>query len=197
MMNLNEDNMRYVNAELKKESSWFEYRKGNILSETDLDYIIHQANCFNCMGGGVALALAKQWPVVAAVDNKTEYGDKNKLGNFTFAKVSHSIRVGDEIVQKPVTVINMYSQFYPGKCGPYEFQFKRLEAMKAGLDKIKDFILNNLLEDVIVNKVAYVGIPWLIGCGISGLDENDVFEIIKNTFESFSEHIKIVFVDFN
>lgn len=197
MMNLNEDNMRYVKSELKKESSWFEYRKGNILSETDLDYIIHQANCFNCMGAGVALALAKQWPMVAAVDNKTQYGDKNKLGNFTFAKVSHSIRVGDEIVQKPVTVINMYSQYYPGTCGPYEFQFKRLEAMKAGLDKIKDFILNNLLEDVIVNKVAYVGIPWLIGCGISGLDENDVFEIIKNTFESFSEHIKIVFVDFN
>ena len=58
---------------------WMEYRQGNILNEFDLDYIVHQCNCFHCMGGGVAYALSKTWPKVYEVDNETEYGSKDKM----------------------------------------------------------------------------------------------------------------------
>ena len=55
--------------------------------------IIHQANCFNNMGAGIAKALSDAYPVVASCEDIYEPGDKKKLGRYTFARVKPSVIV--------------------------------------------------------------------------------------------------------
>lgn len=191
---LNNKNTEYVE---KEQGTWFEYRTGNILDQTDLNFIVHQANCFCCMGGGVAFALSKCWPEVARVDNKTEYGDIKKLGTYTVANVKQQMNVNHEFMERDLRVINLYSQYSPGPYNNHAEKLQRMEAMKQGLLKFREDVINSQIDPLIENKPVYVGIPWLIGCGISGLDMNEVFELIKEIFQDYSHVIKIIFVDFN
>jgi hypothetical protein len=191
---LNKMNGEYV---INSDHPWFEYRKGNILETTDIDYLVHQANCFHCMGGGVAFAISRRWPIVAEVDKKTLYGDKSKLGTFSIATVSTQLRIEDEVINKSIKVVNLYSQFDPGPFITSYEEGERLNAIKTGLINLREYIINELIASDIKNKQVYIGVPWLIGCGISGLKFDNVFEIFKEVFEEYSDTMKIVFVDFN
>ena len=45
--------------------------------------VVHGCNCFCAMGSGIAAQVRRQYPAAWQVDQDTEAGDYNKLGNYT------------------------------------------------------------------------------------------------------------------
>lgn len=164
----------------------FEYRHGDIFEQNDLDYIAHQCNCFHCMGGGIAYQVAKRFPNVRQADiDLTLYANKLKMGTNLVVGV-----IPDNPSNKLKGIINMYSQYEPGMFESNEEYDERLKAIEDCLNGIKTRFEN----DVEVT----IGFPYLIGCGISGLAEEDVIKIFNKVFDANSDsNIKIVFIDFN
>lgn len=119
----------------------------------EYDAIIHGCNCFCCMGAGIAATIRNNFPEAFYTDVKTANGSYNKLGTLSIAKT-----------QNNVYVINAYTQFQPGKFG-------NKNAILMCLDKTA-YIMQKW-------QLKHIGMP-LIGCGIAGLDENEMVPIYKN-----------------
>lgn len=75
----------------------------------EFDVIVHGCNCFCTMGKGIALTIKNVFPEAYQADLKTNKGDKQKLGKYSYAKLQ---RNGYQI-----TVINAYTQYHYGGCG--------------------------------------------------------------------------------
>lgn len=174
-----------VFEQLKNTETWSEFKYGNILNEANLNYIVHQANCFCCMGAGIAGKLAETYPMVATVDRATKKGDHEKLGTYSIAKVVNKNN------KNILYIINLYSQFCPGKAVSGDDISNTITAINTGLNKLK----SNILKSIKPNEIINIGFPWLIACGIYGLDEMLIYNIIKNIFEHESQ-IKITFVKY-
>ena len=81
--------------------------KGDLIAlarQGQFDVIIHGANCYNTMGGGIARTIRDTWPEAYQADCATRKGDYKKLGTFTLAEVPND--VGGKLF-----VINAYTQF--------------------------------------------------------------------------------------
>jgi O-acetyl-ADP-ribose deacetylase (regulator of RNase III) len=66
--------------------SALKHKKGNLLDLAEageFDIVVQGCNCFNTMGGGIAREIRERYPMATLVDNETEKGDYNKLGNYT------------------------------------------------------------------------------------------------------------------
>jgi O-acetyl-ADP-ribose deacetylase (regulator of RNase III) len=150
------------------------HRIGNLLKQLDLDAWIHQANCFNTMGSGIAKEVKETYPEVYEADCRTIKGDIGKLGTFSFAKTTDG-KIG----------YNLYSQFNYGRDGKL---YTNYEAMRHGLEKIREHVKINLKPN------SKVGIPCRIGCVRGGGDWNEVLKIINEVFEK--ESIEIVICEF-
>ena len=68
------------------------------------DVIIHGCNCYCTMGGGIARVIQEEFPEAYAADLVTIKGDRNKLGDFSFATVKRNDR--------EITIVNGYTQFH-------------------------------------------------------------------------------------
>lgn len=140
-----------------------EIKKGDLL-KSDVPAIIHQCNCFHTMGGGIAFQLAMQYPDVYKADKETGYGDKDKMGHFSFAEIrSEHLKY----------VINLYSQ--------YDFGFglhTDYDALEKGLNEAMVFLKKH--------GVNRVGLPYLIGCGLAGGNEKTVLEILERVQSNHS-----------
>ena len=145
-------------------------KQGDLLKE-ELDVIIHQANCFHTMGGGVALQIREKYPEAYEADCKTMRGDLNKLGSFSWA---HTL--------DGKIVINMYSQFRYGR----EKRHTDYDAMEQALPRIIDFIQKE------VGAKCKVGIPYKIGCQLGGGDFNIVEDIFIKHFNKTDLQLYIV-----
>jgi O-acetyl-ADP-ribose deacetylase (regulator of RNase III) len=146
---------------------------GNLVKEP-LDAFIHQANCFNTMGSGVARDVKETYPEVYEADCRTIKGNVGKLGIFSFAKTNDG-KIG----------YNLYSQFNYGYDGKI---YTNYEAMRHGLEKIREHVKTNL------NPNAKIGIPCRMGCARGGGDWNEVLKIIQEVFEN--ESVEIVICEF-
>jgi O-acetyl-ADP-ribose deacetylase (regulator of RNase III) len=109
----------------------------------DFDIMIHGANCFNAMGAGIAGQIARKLPEARMADD--DYVVRNnvqKLSNYSYAFIrKDNNKIG--------TVINLYTQFYPG----------------PDLDE-NALILGFKKLSRILDKGLRIGIPQ-IGCGIA------------------------------
>lgn len=83
---------------------------GDMLKDAmNYDAIAHGANCFNVMGGGIALGVRHVFPQAFAIDNKTKPGDIDKLGTYTLSK-----QIWPEGLKRRYTFIfNLYTQYTP------------------------------------------------------------------------------------
>lgn len=146
------------------------YIKGDIIDLADTgnyDLIAHGCNCFCTMGKGVALAIAKAYPDAARVDRDTAYGDRNKLGTYTYA-VDDCHRL---------FIFNLYSQYR------YGFATKRLKffdynAFEACLIRVKEFIINEHSQNF------RILIP-LIGSGYAGGSWKQTAPLIEKHWGDF------------
>ena len=190
---LSKENLNYLINELKKDNSWVLYQTGDILKRPDINILIHQANCFCIMNAGIAYKIKECYPAVSLADKKTKPGDKEKLGSFT-STLEKNINTGKELI-----ILNLYSQYNPGRCEEFsagiDSKEKRLFYLKECLMSLADFIsLYHMESDP---EQIIIGVPWMIGCGIAGNDINATFELFKTIFEPLKKHVKIMFVDFN
>lgn len=160
-------------------ASW-ELRKGDIFEQPDIDIIIHQCNCCHCMGGGIAGVLATRYPEVLEADKTTPYKEYDKMGT----NVHVLLKEGKDSL---TTVVNMYAQFYPGHFFNKFDYHARLAALKSCLQNV---------YDTYKDKEVKIGVPYLIGCGISGLREEDVLDVFSDTFPvNKGMTCKLVFVE--
>lgn len=63
------------------------------------DALLHCANCFHIMGGGIARVISSKYPAAYKADKSTPYGSRMKLGTYSKA----STQYGD--------IINLYGQY--------------------------------------------------------------------------------------
>lgn len=148
--------------------------------------IAHGCNCFNTMGAGIAKEIKKQYPEVFKIDNETEKGDRNKLGNYTFADVNK-----DRIKDKTIYIVNLYSQ--------YTFYDKKdmfsLKAYKDSLNKM----INDFLFKRKNNGKIRIGFP-AIGLGKANGEINSIFKItneISNKYKDKNIELNWYFIDKN
>lgn len=137
---------------------------GDIVNAKE-DIIIHQVNCKNAMGSGVARALFEKWYAV-----KSEYHNycelcfsagitsKDLLGHILPVKVSDKI------------IINCFSQENFGGDGK---QYTDYNAIEKCFSKINELYPNNT-----------IAIPYLYGCGLGGGNWDIVQSIIQKYFSN-------------
>lgn len=135
-----------------------EYVKGDLL-KSDCEVIGHGCNCFNSFGAGIALQMMDAHMPAWWADQRTWRGDKEKLGNFTFA---------DDFNRR---IYNLYTQY----------SFSRTEvsadydAIRSSLQKMKA----HLEETGFLRKK--VGLPK-IGAGLAMGDWDKIARIIEEVF---------------
>lgn len=133
-----------------------------------LDVVVHCANCFHVMGGGIAKSIREQWPQAYEADLQTQYGDIRKLGDFSVAK-------GTADSGKPFSIINLYGQY---DFGADKQCYLHYGALSTALHKIANLY-----------KGKTIGLPYGIGCGLAGGDWPTVNQIINEELHGMSFRI--------
>ncbi len=135
------------------------------LLEYPLQGIIHQANCFQTMGAGIAKRIKDKYPEAFVADLKAGgRGESKRLGTFS---VAHCERDGKYIY-------NLYGQFNYG----HYARFTSYDAVSNGLVKIA--------RHAIENNITTLGLPKNMGCINGGGDWRIVRAIIETVFDTDS-----------
>lgn len=148
--------------------------KGNLIRMLDKGFLngaVHQANCQNTMGSGIAKQLRDMWPEVYEADTRAAKAGINTLGNFSLAEVI-----------KDRFVFNMYGQEFFGA----DKRYTDYEAFEKGMEAIK-----NWLEGTQVGSFR-LGIPQKIGCDRAGGEWDVCEEIIVKVFDKSRIEVHIV-----
>lgn len=160
--------------------------KGDLIKlaeQGEFDMIVHGANCFHCMGGGLAKQLATKYPQVLEADKETEYGDREKLGTYSSAVV--------ELNGNIFTVVNVYTQ-YKWSSGSDVFEY----------DAFQKFLNNFAIEFKELNFVLghkyqtyNIGFPQ-IGAGLAGGDWSRISKMIEKFSEDVTSHADVTVVEY-
>ncbi len=134
------------------------YKQGNIF-ESGEKFLAHGCNCKKSMGAGIAKQVRERYPNAYKADQATIWGDKNKLGSFTFG-----------IEEDGVMVFNAYTQFdysRTHRCVDY-----------GALEKAINKIAQTVKIITVTEGAAALAMPK-IGCGLGGGDWNIVSGILE------------------
>ena len=123
--------------------------------------IIHQANCQNTMGSGIAKQIREKYPEAYEADCRTVRGDRLKLGSFSWVNA----RDGKYIY-------NCYSQYYYGR----DQRQTNYEAVYTGLRAI--------LGHAESKGLTSLSLPYKMGCMLGGGNWKIVNAIIEDLFEN-------------
>ena len=136
--------------------------KGNLLDLAEagaFDVIVQGCNCFNTMGGGIAREIRERYPMAALVDNETEKGDYNKLGNYTTAFTGKFL------------IVNAYTQYN----------------MSRGDDVFEYTAFGLILQKVVqAYGSRRIGLPY-IGMGLAGGDGRVIMPMIEEFARQLEE----------
>ena len=138
-----------------------EYKKGNILSE-ETEAIVNTVNCVGVMVRGTALQFKNAFP-----GNFKAYARACRRNEVKPGRMFVYTNEGNE---NPRFIIN-----FPTK--RHWRGDSRLEDIRTGLD--------DLVKVVRENNVQSIAIPPL-GCGLGGLDWNEVKDLIKAAFSEYA-----------
>lgn len=130
-----------------------------LFGNSKIDVLVHGCNCFHTMGAGIAKIIKETYPEALKSDKQTRYGDKNKLGTYSFANILVN---GNEQY-----IVNAYTQFNYGR-GKDLFSYETFPKL-----------LNSIKEEF---GELRIGLP-LIGCGLAGGDENRIISMIEAGFD--------------
>ena len=127
----------------------------------EIQIIIHGCNCFRSFGAGIAKSIKERYPEAYEADLNTGHGDKNKLGHYSYVKLSDD-----------KTIINAYTQYAYGR-----------NKVNADYDAIRKVFI--LLEEKYRNSNILIGIP-MIGAGLAGGDWETISNIINDVTPSLN-----------
>lgn len=129
------------------------------------DVIVHGCNCFCTMGAGIARVVQDEFPEAYAADLVTVKGDRNKLGDYSFAEVKRE--------QHEITIVNGYTQFhYQGDTVLVDY-----DAVEKLFTKIKQQFTGKR-----------IGYPK-IGAGLAGGDWDRTSRIIDDKLAGEDHHL--------
>ncbi len=117
--------------------------QGNLLTlfaDGEFDAIAHGCNCFNTMGAGIALQIAREYPEAHEADWVHHTPGEDVLGLHSHVDTRHG------------RVFNLYTQFRPGR--------------QPGVEKLVKSAFK-LLDKLYSKRKLHIGIP-LIGAGLAG-----------------------------
>jgi len=137
------------------------HTKGNLLDLAEafeFDIVVQGCNCFNTMGGGIAREIAEKYPSAARVDRSTQYGDYNKLGNWT------------EFDTGRFKIINAYTQ-YNMSTGEDVFEYTAFQLI---LEKLEH-----------AYPSSRIGFPY-IGMGLAGGNKERIIAMLEDFAEKVS-----------
>ena len=171
---------------------------GNLITlakQGEFDVIVHGCNCFNTMGSGIAKQIRENFPDAFDVDDKTVRGDKNKLGSFTVARITHwsvvpALFQGSDPFLVPELqvfyVVNAYSQYEYGR-DKVNFDYN---AFQTFLYSFKNYVELMATSNVRQNetgkfeplneplKTIKIGMP-MIGSGLAGGDWTRIVGMLR------------------
>ncbi len=145
--------------------------KGNLIhfaKQGYFDIIIHGQNCKHGWKKGIAHTIALKFPEAKKSDLNTPYGDKKKLGSYSYAVIM--LESGKQLI-----VINAYTQFNYG-----QGNHLNLNALRSCFEKIKNDFPN-----------LHYAYPK-IGAGLAGGNWKDINSVIEDVF-SQQKHTLVVF----
>jgi O-acetyl-ADP-ribose deacetylase (regulator of RNase III) len=140
------------------------------------DYILQGCNCFHTMGSGLAGQLVKKYPLVLEADKTTAYGDREKLGKWTSAKISAN--------DSQFTIVNVYTQFFFG-LGTDVFEYDSFDEF------LKSFGEHLRMRGTRV-RVAFPK----IGAGLAGGNWPRILQSISNFSKLNSDFIDVTIVSY-
>jgi O-acetyl-ADP-ribose deacetylase (regulator of RNase III) len=148
------------------------YRNGDLLAAGE-DIIVHGCNCMRTMGSGIAAQIREKCPTAYAADQRTIWGDKDKLGTFTCAT--------DDLNGKLTIVVNAYTQ--------WDYSRSRVCADYNAIEKVFELICQTFAHKVIA-------LPK-IGCGLAGGDWKIVSEILEKISDKYDREFRVYVWDNN
>ena len=148
---------------------------GNLLDFPDgIDVAVHQANCQNIMGGGIAAQVRERYPEVYKADTEAHKEGLALLGFFS----------GCELRSDPSKIVlNLYGQDRIG-----EGRQTNSEGLYTALDRAFSLATST-------KNPRHIGIPYLMGCGLAGGDWKIVRAMIDVLVEKYSIPVTIVKYD--
>jgi O-acetyl-ADP-ribose deacetylase (regulator of RNase III) len=149
--------------------------KNDIFAVT-CDAIIHQANCMNTMGSGIARTVRELFPEAYEADCRTKKGDSLKLGTFSWAMVKNP----DYPHIK--AIINLYGQFNFSA----DSRHTRYDALYDGFVMVRE-----KMRQKAKNDLRTLAIPFRLGCNRGGGDWRVVNAIIESVFVD-EKHFKVL-----
>lgn len=143
------------------------YKYGDLLQETKLKAIAHQANCYATMGAGIAAQIAKQFPEAENADKRMDHDfpKLKKLGMFSFARIK----------QPDWYIFNLYGQGRYGRVNGVSIRQTNYEAIYNALSSCAHFCVTHEIESI--------GFPKNMSCGIAGGDWGVIEAMIRSTFK--------------
>lgn len=149
--------------------------KGDLITlalEGQFDVIVHGCNCFCTMGAGIARAIQEEFPEAYAADLITIKGDRNKLGDFSFATVKRN--------EQEITIVNGYTQFhFHGESVLVDY-----DAVQRLFKKVKQKYSGKR-----------IGYPK-IGAGLAGGDWERISQIIEQELADENHSLVVYVPDF-
>lgn len=142
-----------------------DYKTEDIISAAkrgDFNVLVHQCNCFNNFGAGVAKAIKKSFPESYTADLCTIKGDKNKLGLLTYTYIE----------KYDLYIFNLYGQYHYSR-------FKSVtdyNALDSALSLMVDILTG--LDFVKIGTVK-------LGCGLGGGDWGKVLPLMEHHLNTF------------
>lgn len=135
---------------------------GNIF-ESSAKYITNAVNCIGIMGAGIAKQFADRY-----TDMYEEYKKLCKLNCYEVGKP----RIWYSSLNGEKNIINFPTMKYPGSKS-------KIEDIRNGLIFLRNRLKQDYEHDNFPISVAFCA----LGCGVGGLNSNDVLKCIKEVFE--------------
>ena len=136
------------------------------ICNSDTQYIAHQCNCVTNYGKGLSKTLFSKYPYSDIYICRTKYKDTNDIPGTIVVR-------GDGINNR--FVINMLSQFYPGKARYYN----------DTIEKRREWFWECLYKISQIPNITSISFPHNIGCGLAGGNWNEYFTMIQ-CFSNYS-----------
>jgi O-acetyl-ADP-ribose deacetylase (regulator of RNase III) len=133
----------------------------------DFDVIAHGCNCFSIQNAGIAKQMNFVYNTALYPFEIATVNTMSKLGNIQFSSKPY---YGDDLysqfmIQRPLKVYNMYTQYYPGAN-------LNINALILCLEKL----------NFECSPTTRIGLPR-VGCGIAGGNWDEIKSIFKDIFK--------------
>ena len=136
--------------------------KGNIFNSS-CEFLVNPVNCVGVMGKGLALEFKNKYPLNFEIYKKACDNASFNIGNLLIVPVDNKF-----IVNFPT------KKHWRNKSD--------LEFIKIGLEELKVAINDFNIKSIALPK---------LGCGLGGLDWNEVFDLIKDFHNSIVDNVLV------